>query len=403
MVGQRDLRGRAYRLIVLLGIVSLLGDVTYEGVRGVTGPFLATLGASAVAVGLIAGLGEFAGYALRTVAGYLADRFRSYWLLTFLGYASIAALPLLALVHRWEWAALLIVLERIGKALRTPSRDAILSHAASQVGRGKGFGLHEALDQVGALIGPALFAVALALDGANGYRLGFALLTLPALATVVVLGLAWRQEPTPESMERDRVPARGGASVAGLPGAFWRYAVFTVVATLGFAPFALLSYHLEARSIVPTAAIPVLYALAMGVDGLVALVAGWGYDRFGLVTLAAVPVFAAFAAAAAFQGQTVLVITGIVAWGVAMGLVETTMRAAVGDLSPREARGLAYGIFNTIFGLAWLLGGLALGSLYGRFGPGGVVAAIGAVQAVALAAFFALGVVGAHREHQARV
>lgn len=396
----RALQRRAYRLIVLLGIVSLLGDVTYEGVRGVTGPYLALLGASATAVGVVAGLGEFAGYALRTLAGYLADRLRSYWLLTFVGYAAIGALPLLALTHRWEIAALLIVVERLGKALRTPSRDAILSHAASRVGRGKGFGIHEALDQLGALIGPALFAVALAWSGNDGYRLGFALLSLPALATVLILLVAWRGEPEPEMLEVHRAEAGDTERKSRLPGAFWRYAAFTIVTTLGFAPFALLSYHLEARHLVPLAAIPLLYALAMGIDGLVALLAGWSYDRYGLITLAAVPLFAALAGVAALQSQLAVVVLGLAAWGIALGFVETTMRAAVGDLSPREARGLAYGIFNTLFGAAWLAGGALLGFFYERFGPIGTALAIVLTQIVSLLCFFGFGVARAHRAYR---
>ncbi|MCX2726299.1 MFS transporter [Thermomicrobium sp. 4228-Ro] len=397
---EQALRQRAYRLIVLLGMVSLLGDVTYEGVRGVTGPYLALLGASATAVGLVAGLGEFVGYALRTVAGYVADRLRSYWLLTFVGYAAIGALPLLALVHRWELAAFLIVLERLGKALRTPSRDAILSHAASQVGRGKGFGLHEALDQLGALIGPALFALALAWDGTTGYRVGFALLSLPTLATVLVLLVAWRGEPEPETLETHHpVPVPVGGS-SRLSAAFWRYAAFTAVTTLGFAPFALLSYHFETQHLVPAATIPLLYALAMGIDGVVALFAGWGYDRFGLVTLAAVPVFTALAGVAALQTHVSLVVLGLIAWGIAMGLIETTMRAAVGDLSPRDVRGFAYGIFNTIFGAAWLAGGVLLGILYERVGPSETALAIVAIQAASLLFFFGLGVVRAHRTYR---
>ncbi|MCX7622585.1 MAG: MFS transporter [Thermomicrobium sp.] len=395
---EQALRRRAYRLIVLLGVVSLLGDVAYEGVRGVTGPYLAMLGASAAAVGLVAGLGEFAGYTLRTVAGYLADRLRSYWLLTFVGYALIGALPLLAIAHRWELAAFLIVLERLGKALRTPSRDAILSHAASRVGRGKGFGLHEALDQLGALIGPALFALVLALQGTDGYRLGFAVLTMPALAAVLALVLAWRQEPEPDRLEAPLSSSRTG-SRSSLPGAFWRYAGFTVVATLGFAPFAVLSYHLEKNGVFSPAAISLLYAVAMGVDGAVALVAGWGYDRLGLITLTAVPVFAAIAGSLALQSTPALVVAGIVAWGVAMGLVETTMRAAVGDLSPAAARGLAYGAFNTLFGIAWLAGGALLGAIYQRAGAGGAIGAICGLQLLALVSFFGLGVARAHRAH----
>ncbi len=399
------LQRRAYRLIVLLGLVSLFGDISYEGVRGVTGPYLALLGASAVAVGLVAGLGEFAGYTLRTAFGYLADRFRLHWLLTVIGYSLIATLPLLAFVHSWELAATLIVLERFGKALRTPARDAILSHAASQVGRGKGFGIHEALDQLGALIGPVIFAVALTFDGEAGYRLGFALLTIPVLLAIVILVLAWKQEPEPESLE-SAAPGlhrlTGGDGSRRLGGAFWRYTLFTALTTLGFVPFALLSYHVEQTGRFGPPLIPLLYAVAMGVDGVIALIAGWGYDRFGLRTLAAVPVCIALGTAAALQSTTLFILAGVVVWGIAMGLVETTMRAAVGELSAPSARGLAYGVFNTVFGTAWLAGGAVLGLLYERLGARGTIGATLVLEIAALLLFWGLGVAHAHASASVR-
>lgn len=147
----------AYRFIVLMGIVSMFGDITYEGARSITGPYLAVLGASAGIIGLVSGIGEFVGYALRLVSGRFADRAKAYWPLTFIGYGLILSVPLLGLVGYWHLAVLLIILERMGKAIRTPARDAILSHATKQVGRGWGFALHEALDQVGAIVGPWSF------------------------------------------------------------------------------------------------------------------------------------------------------------------------------------------------------------------------------------------------------
>ncbi|MGH6852422.1 MAG: MFS transporter, partial [Methylocella sp.] len=144
-------RHSAIRFIVLLGVVSLFADMTYEGARSVTGPYLGVLGASAAIVGVVAGFGEFLGYALRLVSGYLSDRTGGYWLITIIGYGvNLLAVPLLALTGRWELAVLLIVGERAGKAIRTPARDAMLSHAGSQTGLGWSFGLHGALDQTGA-------------------------------------------------------------------------------------------------------------------------------------------------------------------------------------------------------------------------------------------------------------
>ncbi|MEK7699337.1 MAG: MFS transporter, partial [Planctomycetota bacterium] len=146
--GNNNSRSNALRFIVLLGIVSLFADMTYEGARSINGPYLAVLGASATTVGIIAGLGELIGHSLRLVSGYITDRIGRYWAITLFGYAiNMIAVPAIALAGRWEIAAILMVTERIGKAIRTPARDAMLSHATREIGRGKGFGLHEALDQ----------------------------------------------------------------------------------------------------------------------------------------------------------------------------------------------------------------------------------------------------------------
>lgn len=379
-------RRRALNLILLLGVVSLLGDITYEGARSISGPYLALLGASALGVGIVAGLGEFFGYIFRTVAGYLADRLRSYWLFTFLGYASLLSIPALALVSHWPAAALLLTVERLGKGLRTPARDAILSHATARVGRGFGFGLHEALDQVGALIGPLLFTLAIAFEGERGYRLGFLMLLVPVALALLVLGSAWRREPEPSRLETRAVEATAGSGWQNLPPVFWRYTVFSALAVAGFAQFPLIAYHLGYRQVVAEPWIPLLYAVAMGVDGVVAIGAGLVYDRTGLASLLLVPILTAAAAALAFTTAVLPVVTGIVLWGIVMGLVETNMRAAVGDLSPRDVRGLAYGIFNTVFGLSWLVGGAAMGWLY-RFGVSWVILFAIVLELLALASF----------------
>jgi MFS family permease len=156
--GYKDLlKGDAVKFIILMGIVSLFADMTYEGSRSITGPYLAILRASAVTVGFVAGFGELTGYVIRFFSGYLIDRTHSYWTITLIGYLiNLIAVPLLALAGSWEVAAALIIVERIGKGIRVPSRDVMLSHACSQVGQGWGFGLHEALDQIGAILGPLI-------------------------------------------------------------------------------------------------------------------------------------------------------------------------------------------------------------------------------------------------------
>jgi MFS family permease len=349
--------------IILLGIVSLFGDITYEGARSVTGPYLYTLGASAGVVGLVAGIGEFVGYALRLASGYLADRTKAYWLLTFIGYGLLLSIPLLAFAGYWQLAAVLIILERMGKAIRSPARDTMLSYAAKGVGRGWGFAVHEALDQIGAIIGPIVFSLVFLFHGVD-YHEGFTLLWIPALLTLVVLAIARKKVPSPQKLE-----APGEASKQGdkgkLPRVFWFYTIFTLISVAGFANFQLISFHLHVQGIVSDAQIPIIYAIAMGVDALAALLAGKTYDRIGLISLLAVPLLTLPIPFLAFSHSYSLVLISIILWGVVMGIQETIMRAAIADLTSVERRGFAYGVFNTALGAGWLLGGPVMGLLYG--------------------------------------
>jgi len=348
----------AFQFIILLGIVSLFGDITYEGARSVTGPYLATLGASAAIVGLVAGLGEFIGYALRLVSGFVADKTRAYWPLTFIGYGLIFAVPLLAFAGLWQVAALLIILERMGKAIRTPARDAILSHATKQVGRGLGFGIHEALDQVGAIIGPLVFSLVFLLKG--GYKEGFTILWIPAVLVLLTLVIARIKVPVPEKLETSKEKPMEGK----LSRVFWVYTLFTFLSVAGFANFQLISYHLKVQSIISDVQIPIFYAIAMGTDAVVALIIGRAYDRVGLKTLLTIPLLTFFIPFFAFSHSYNLIVISVILWGAVMGVHETVMRAAIADLTPIEKRGSAYGIFNTAYGLSWLFGGVIMGSLY---------------------------------------
>lgn len=346
-------KSRALRFILLLGMVSLLGDIVYEGTRGVIGPFLASLGASAAVVGAASGLGEFLGYGLRPLSGYLSDRWGGYWPLTFLGYLALLSLPFLCLAGSWELAVLLLLVERMGKAVRTPPRDAMLSHAASRVGRGWGFALHEALDQVGAVIGPLLIAFLFSL---RGYRGTFSFLFLPTFLLLVFLLLSWRLYPHPSKLEREE--GRGESKES-----FRLYLLFVVFSTCGFLTFPLLAYHLT--SPFSEAEVPLLYALAMGTDALFALWAGKTYDRRGLSSLLLVPLLSLPIAPLVFLwGGRMAGLLGVVFWGAAMGMQETVMRAAVGEMVPSRRRGTAYGLFSSLYGLSGFAGNALMGLLY---------------------------------------
>ena len=284
------------KFVVLIGIVSLFSDMTYEGARSVTGQFLAVLGASGTVVGIVAGLGEFVGYSLRLASGYWADKSQRYWTIVFLGYAmNLLAVPLLALAGHWEMAAILMVVERMGKAIRTPARDVMLACASDQIGRGWGFGLHEALDQIGAILGPLVVAAVIGFRGT--YRDGFALLLIPALLALSILFTAFRLYPKPQEL--------GSASVQietrGFPKAFWIYIVAIGCIAAGYADFPLVAYHFEKLETVSKEWIPIFYAIAMGIDALAALVFGRLFDRFGFSVLVIAVVSVSFFCATCFS------------------------------------------------------------------------------------------------------
>ena len=387
----------ARRFVIYFGIVSALADFVYEGSRSVVGPYLATLGASAALVGLISGAGEAVALVFRLVSGPLADRTRRYWALSIAGYAlTLISVPLLAVVRPLAGAAALVITERFGKAVRTPARDTMLSQASTEMGRGWGFAIHETLDQTGAFAGPLLVALVLYLGG--GYRLGFAVLAVPATLSLVVLARLKRAAPNPAAWEdlraqdpADTVTSTGDhmSSWRHQPRRFWLYSFFTALTMLGFATFALLAYHLQVRHVVATAEIPVIYAVAMGIGALIALPAGRVYDRIGVRGLVVLPLLSAIVPFLSFSSDVALVWLGAIAWGAVTGIHESTMRAAVADLIPADRRGAGYGIFTSIYGIAWLAGSALIGLLY-SFSINAVIAFVLGAQALALLSFIPL-------------
>jgi len=356
---EAGLRRRALGFVVLLGVVSLFADMTYEGARSITGPFLALLGASGAVVGFVAGLGELIGYGLRLASGYLADRTKRYWGIAIFGYTlNLLAVPAIALAGRWEIAALLMIAERTGKGIRNPSRDVMLSHATGRIGRGWGFGLHEALDQIGAVLGPLLAAGVLSVNGS--YRQAFALLGVAAVLALLTLAAARITFPNPSELEAARAPVVG----KGLGRAYWLYLVAAALVAAGYADFPLIAFRLQKEGLAPAAWVPVLYAIAMGVDALAALAFGKLFDRFGLPVLAVVVVASSAFAPLVFLGGFPLVVAGMVCWGIGMGAQESIMRAAIADLVPSNRRGTAYGLFNAGYGLSWFLGSALIGILF---------------------------------------
>ncbi len=345
--------------IVLLGFVSLFSDMTYEAARSITGPYLEVLGASAALVGLIAGLGEFLGYALRLISGWIADKTGKYWTVAIIGYIiNLFSVPALALVGQWHLAALLIMAERIGKAIRNPSRDAMLSHATVQIGRGWGFGLHEAMDQIGAMIGPLIVAGVFYFHG--GYREAFGVLLIPAVIAVSILIFARIRYPSPRDLEISKLQIE----TKELSKVYWIYLIAVALNGAGYADFPLIAYHFKKVATVSEQWIPVFYAVAMGIDALAALLFGYLFDRKGLSVLIISVVLSAGFAPLCFLGGFYSALIGMTLWGIGMGAQESIMRAAVALLVPREKRGIGYGVFNTGYGLFWFLGSVILGVLY---------------------------------------
>ena len=397
----------AWRVVWWFGFVSLAADMVYEGARSVYGPLLASLGASAVVVGLVTGAGEAMALVLRLVFGPLADRTGRYWGLTIAGYGLTAVcVPLLAVAPfvggaGLALAAVLILLERAGKAVRSPSKSALLAHVASAVGRGRGFGVHKALDQLGAFAGPLLVAGVIAATGVIWPSM--AVLAIPGAVAMLLLVVIRARVPDPavynavsEPQPADRPvgqldPGRSGArgwfadSVgSGLPREFFGYALAAGLTTGGLVTFGIIGYHLSVTGLVAVAAVPLVYAGAMGVEALAALGVGLAYDRRGGAVLYAVPVLVALVPALALSGSLWVALVGVAVWGLAYGVQDSTVKALVAEVVETPRRATAYGVFAGVQGAFAVVGGLVAGWLYER-SLGALVVVVAVSQAVALA------------------
>mgnify|MGYP000890535281 FL=1 len=373
MTTENNPKKTALRLILLFGFVSLLGDIIYEGARSVNGPYLQVLGANAAIVGAMAGIGEFLGYALRLLSGYLSDKTKSYWTFVFLGYGMLFSVPLLSLTGFWQIAAVLILMERMGKALRSPAKDTIISQAGKQVGTGFAFGLHEAMDQIGAILGPMIFSVAFYLLGEGQrttleYQRVYSFLWIPFGLLMGCIFWGYLSVPHPERLEDPKKTQEENCTKI-----FWLYTIFSLVTTAGFVPFILMAYHFKTKGILTDAQIPLFYAIAMAVDAVVALVIGKVYDtlkqkqnnpKAGINTLFVLPLFSLLIPMFAFSSDYTFAVLSVLFWGIAMAIHETVMRSAIADITPLKKRGTGYGIFNTSYGLGMLLGGFIMGMLY---------------------------------------
>jgi MFS family permease len=354
----------AFRFVLMMGVVNLFADVTYEGGGSINGAFLGTLGASAAAISIIAGGGEFLGYTMRAVSGYLADRSGRVWLITFIGYAvNLLAVPAMALAGGWQAAAVLVFAERIGRALRKPTVEAMLSYSTARYGTGWVYAVNSALDETGATLGPLIVAAVLLLGG--GYRNAYAALLASALLGLASLLPARLRFPLPSRLERcgDTVLARGFTS------SYWLFMGAGSCFAIGLTSYELISYHLTRTGLATAVGAPTLLAFATGSGVIANLVIGRTYDRFGpRVTVAAVAASALFAPLM-FLGNLPTVIAAMPLVGIGYAVQDTLLKAIVADSLPEGRRNLAFGLFYTGYGCGWLLGSVAMGLLYERSRP----------------------------------
>lgn len=365
-----------------LGFVSLFADMTYEGAHSVIGPLLKDLGATATEVGIIAGLGEMIAASLRYFSGRLADRTRAYWTITTLGYfLNLVVVPGLAYAGSWQAAALLVVAERTGKSLRGPARDVLLSEATEVVGHGKGFGLHAAMDQTGAVLGPLLVAGSVART--HHFGPAFLWLALPAGGAFIALLFArWarpnRGTPPPPAPSRKQ-----------LPKVFWIYVGAAGLLALGFVDFPLLAFHFQKNSLAQPAVIPLLYAGAMGVNGLTALIFGRMFDRYGIQIIVLGILVSLLALPFGFLDGPGGVYISVACWATGLGAQDATLRSGISQVVSMNKRGTAFGAFNAAYGVLWFLGSVTMGVLY-DFSLLGLVIFGVLVQAAAAIMFFSL-------------
>jgi MFS family permease len=387
---------RFLKVFIALSLLSLFADIVYEGARSISGAYLNILAAPAIAAGILS-LGELMSYVMRLVGGVVAQKAasgRTYWAIIFLGYASTLVVPLLALAGSWELALTLFFLERLGKGIRAPPRDVIIAEVTEGIGRGKGFGLHELLDQVGAITGPLIVSLVIALRGyPEGYRAAFWIMWIPWILSMSMLMLAARLYPEPRAIAAAKEKT-SGSSKTTLNRRFWIFLAGSILTMLGFLHWGVISYYAQDSvkiGLLSAEEIALLYLVAMAVDAAIALPIGALYDRLGVKSIIVAPISAALIAPSLFTtpGRPGFYISAVF-WGFTMGIIETIMRAAIADIVPAEARSMAYGIYSFGIGLGWAASGMLLAYLYQVEAIMGIIAFCAIMEAAAAIIFMAI-------------
>lgn len=371
----------ALSFVLIMGIVSLFSDMTHEGARSIYGAYLGLIGVSAATIGFVMGLGEFIGYSFRIITGFYADKKHNYWFMSIIGYAiNMGAVPLISLCSEqgWKWACVLIIIERLGKAIRQPSKNTLVSFASSQIGQGKAFAIQEFLDQLGAFCGPLLlFIILLLRQNSNDllltYRICFAILLIPAFFTLYFLFRARKKFPNPENFEVNINKEQKSATNIH----FIIYIAAISLFAFGFIDFPIITMHIAKLSIMPSSFLPLIYSGAMLIDAIAALIFGVMYDKFGIKVLILSNLLSAFFALFIFLYHSVaFIILGVALWGIGMGAQESILKSAVATLVPKNSRSTGFGIFETSFGIFWFIGSWVLGILYDNSIPTMVLVSI---------------------------
>ncbi|HEX5075111.1 MAG TPA: MFS transporter [Gemmatimonadaceae bacterium] len=356
----RGVASAAFAFVLTMGLVNLFGDATYEGGASINGPFLGSLGATGAMISIIAGVGEFLGYSLRSVSGWVADKTGKYWPVTFVGYViNLFAVPAMALAGNWQVAGALILAERVGRAIRKPTVEAMLSYSTGRLGTGWVYALNTALDETGATIGPLLMA--LAVYRHVSYRSAYSLLTISAGLALMALIVARIVFPVPSRLAEQ---GEGTAKSRRFTGAFWWYMVAAACFGSGLMSYEFVSFHLSSHGTVGDSWIPLFLAIATFGGIIASLVLGRLYDRIGVRAVIIAVVVSAFFSPLVFLGGFGVALAGLVLWGIGYATQDTLLKAVVADRLPEGRRNFAFGIFYAGYGGGWLLGSIATGLLY---------------------------------------
>ncbi|MGH9519035.1 MAG: MFS transporter, partial [Terriglobales bacterium] len=353
-----------------------------EGARAIIGPYLQNLGASGFEMGLVVGLGEMCAASLRYLSGRLADRTRAYWALAIGGYlVNLIAVPALAFAGSWEAAALLVIAERTGKAVRGPARDVLLSQGTAEVGHGWGFGLHNAMDQTGAVLGPLWVALAVARD--HGFRGAFLPLAIPAAAALTALLIArgvHARNINPPPPQPPQI----------LPRQYWIYVAAAGLLAFGYLDFPFFAYFWVKHALFANPAIPLIYAGTMAVEGAAGLWLGRLFDRRGVRVLSWASLAAALALPLGFFGSWSGALLAMLCWGIGTGAHSACLRSGIAQIISMNKRGNAFGNFSAVWGMSWFAGSALLGFLLDH-NLAALVAVGMAAQLAGAAAFWRLG------------